>query len=402
MKIIKNSTICVAASLVATLMSSPVSAKMPSALAQEASNKHFKMLRKDKPGHYSRCESTPTRVGKENYQKNHLSLSGLEGVYIDVDGLLKSAKRRKVKMADKLEEEISQRLAKGGLKLLTKKQMERTHGQPEMNLYMSFPPHLNPSKKGEVSAPYRPDCCRMSIWSSFAQGAQILRDPETNYKLSTWGTGHDTNDCSNPSAWMSQVILKSVDSFVKEKLKGDRDYAKWLKARDKVQADKQVSKVSKRQVTKEPKISQPTPKPRKKLAILKPAPKPQKVASNRSAITKCGEVKNYIDIFAENKTRIDSSRQFVFNQMASNISNCPMYNYIIETHSDSRSSHAYNDRLSALRAASIQGYLLAKNVPQSRFVVQAFGERSPVSRGNSSLDYAANRRVVVRPIKLTE
>lgn len=189
---------------------------------------YFQALLQEKPGFYPSCKALPVRPRQENFQKSQLSLSGLTGVYINVDALLNFAGQRKAKLADGLKRQIAQRLSKGGLRLFTKAEMVRTPGQPELDIYMTFPSQMESSGKGKQSAIYRSNCCRMSTWASFSQATQVMRDPGTNYKFSTWGTGNATSDCSNPSGWMSRVILKSIDTFVADKLKGDKDYAEML------------------------------------------------------------------------------------------------------------------------------------------------------------------------------
>lgn len=383
---IKINPVIAATLFASTLICSPAALAETAKASPQKAVTHFKTLLKSRPGFYPECKQPPTQVGKENFQKNHLSLSGLEGVHLDVAGLLKSAGNKKVKMIDKLEERIRQRLTKNGLKLLSKEEMKRIHGQPELNIYMTFPPHLTPAKEGKKPAPYRPDCCTMSTWTSFSQAAKVLRDPETNYKLSTWGEGHNTNDCSNPSGWMSQTILKTIDNFIAEKLKADKDYAQWLEKRPKPEPSAKISQLKK-------KIAQEL------AALQQPIPQPQPVQFTPPPATNhCnGAVRTYIDMFATNQVQIDHSNHYVLNELAASMRACPMYNYVIETHADPRSSHAYNERLTALRAASIQGYLLSQGVLKNRFVVQSYGELNPVSTGTSAMDYAANRRVVVRP-----
>ncbi|MGB1010821.1 MAG: hypothetical protein ACPGVP_13960 [Thiolinea sp.] len=211
----------------ATLICSAAHAEMT--LSTKKTNTYFQALLQEKPGFYPACKASPIRPRQENFQKSHLSLSGLTGVYLDVDGLLNFAGKKKAKLANGLKRKVAQRLSKGGLKLFTKAEMIRTPGQPEMNIYMTFPVSTATTKSNKNAANYR--CCRMATWASFSQAAQIMRDPGVNYKFSTWGTGHDTTDCSDPSAWMSRVILETIDTFVADKLKGDADYAKWLARR---------------------------------------------------------------------------------------------------------------------------------------------------------------------------
>lgn len=47
----------------------------------------------------------------------------------------------------------------------------------------------------------------------------------------------------------------------------------------------------------------------------------------------------------------------------------------INSHTDARASHAYNEKLSQRRAQSVVDFLLARNIPKERLVAVGFGER---------------------------
>lgn len=100
------------------------------------------------------------------------------------------------------------------------------------------------------------------------------------------------------------------------------------------------------------------------------------------------------------QTKIMPSKYFVLNKLADAMQSCPSYHYIIETHADPRASHAYNEQLSQKRADSIRRYLTNKGVDEDAFEMMAFGETRPVTAGINDEDFAANRRVVVTPIKV--
>ena len=415
MKIRKNSLLSGLAGVFAGTLFCSASAFSATTISAEDAIKqtrtHFHTLLERKPGFYPQCKAAAIRPRQENFQKKHLTLSGLKVVHLDVDGLLKSADKKNTTLIKDLKKQVAKRLAKGGLRLITKEEMIRTPGQPEMNIYMSFPPHMTPAKKGKKPVPYRPECCAMSTWGAFSQAAQIMRDPETNYKLGTWGKGYNTADCSNPAGWMSKAILDTVDQFVADKLKGDKDYASWLKKRGKrpkavqTQNKKPKQLAKRRSGTKHQKPRQQTHQSIKKKTQVQRATVQPKKYQQPTTHTKTpkisancnGAVRTYIDLFAANEILLDPANYHVLDLLAKNMLSCPMYSYVIETHADLRSSSEHNERLSALRAASIQGHLLARGVKKKQFIVQSFGEINPVSRGNRSIDHTANRRVVVRP-----
>ncbi|CAA6801084.1 MAG: Outer membrane protein OmpA [uncultured Thiotrichaceae bacterium] len=323
----------------------------------------------NKPEYYPQCRKTPLRVGKEDYQKGYLSLRGLKGVYINIDDVLKGAAARNVVLEENLKGLVVKMLNDAGLRLLTKEEMKKTPGQPEMSMYPSFPNHLGPYNEGDERIPYREDCCSIGIWTSFAQGAATLRDPLTNHKLGTWGTGHNTTDCSDVGGWMSKVVKETVEAFVEDKVKAEKEK---IEQKEKAQAAGKKILEAKKQET--------------------PA---------ESGAMECNtSLMMYIEMFKTNQTHIMPSKYFVLNKLAEAMMSCPTYHYIIETHADPRASHAYNEKLSEKRAASIKRYLMNKGVDENAFEMMAFGESRPVTAGVADEDYAANRRVVVTPIKV--
>jgi len=330
-----------------------------------------------KPVYYPQCSQTPLRVGEENYQKSYLALRGLTGIYLDIDGVLKGARKKGVTMREGLKEEVIKRLNKAGIRLLTKKEMELTRGQPKMSMFPSFPKHLKAAnisvKVDEVPISYQSDCCQEGIWTSFTQGATTLRDPYTHYNLGTWGEGHNTHDCSDIGGWMSDVILKTIDSFTEDKLEAEEDYKKMLSS----------GKIKLEEIKKE-KTDEGTP----------PA-KTGNMVCNTSLMM-------YIEMFKTNATTIMPSKYYVLNKLADAMLACPQYNYLIETHADQRSSHEYNYHLSTKRAKSIQYYLLSRGVPDEQFEIQPFGDSRPITKGTTAEDYATNRRVVVTPYRMEQ
>lgn len=324
----------------------------------------------DKPVYYTQCNSTPLRLGEEDYQKSYLALRGLTGVYVNIDDVIKGAEGKNVKIMAGLKEEVVSRLNKAGIRLLTEEEMEKTLGQPQMSIFPSFPKHLGPFKKGEAVIEYHANCCTEGIWTSFTQGAKTLRDPFTNYKLGTWGEGNNTNDCSDIGGWMSGAVLQTIDDFVSDKQKAQKDYDDMLKAgKIKLQEVKSANSDA-------PKGSLPAE------------------TGNMSCNT---SLMMYIEMFKTNATDIMPSKYYVLNKLADAMKACPRYQYLIETHADKRSTHAYNYRLSSLRAKSIRYYLIAQGVAGDQFDIQPFGDTKPVTNGTSDEDYAANRRVVVTP-----
>ena len=69
---------------------------------------------------------------------------------------------------------------------------------------------------------------------------------------------------------------------------------------------------------------------------------------------------------------------------------------VIEGHTDSIGSDAYNQKLSERRAATVREYLIAQGIAESRMSPTGFGESQPVADNKTAEGRAENRRVVLR------
>lgn len=68
---------------------------------------------------------------------------------------------------------------------------------------------------------------------------------------------------------------------------------------------------------------------------------------------------------------------------------------VVEGHTDSVGSDAYNQRLSERRAASVRDYLVEKGISPSRIRTQGYGETRPVASNATEEGRAQNRRVEI-------
>ncbi|UJS23720.1 OmpA family protein [Thiothrix winogradskyi] len=354
-----------------------------------------------KPEPYPACPDTPVPVGKEDYQPSNLSLQGLTGLYINLDDVINSAKPKNVKLQADLKDAVVKRLEKAGMRLLSKEALEKTPGQPEMSMFPSYPKHLGPFKPGEPRIEYNAQCCTAGIWTSFTQGGSTLRHPLLNHKLATWGEGHNTTDCSDTGKWLSEVVLKTVDNFIAAKQKADKDYQEWQKKSAKTPA--------------KPKADTPpasTDKPKKDTPPVsdKPATDTPPVAStdkpvelrettDAEALACDTAILLYAEIFPTAAASISDTKGGILEKIADNMKACPQYRYRIETHADQRSSHEYNDVLSARRAVAIRNYLVDNGVDEEQFDLRFYGKRKPLVEGDNETAWAANRRVMITPIK---
>ncbi|MDQ5769263.1 OmpA family protein [Thiothrix subterranea] len=338
---------------------------------------------------YPVCDTPAVPIGKEDYQPSSLALHGLTALYINIDDVISSAKPKNVKLQKDLKEAVQQRLSAAGMRLLSKEEMETTAGQPEMSMFPSYPKHLGPFKPGEPRIEYNAACCTAGIWTSFSQGAMTLRDPLLHHKLATWGGGHNTTDCNNVGKWLSEVVLKTVDDFITAKQKADKDYQAWQKKQGQTPA--------------KPKADTPpasADKPTKDVAPASTAKPVELRETNDAEALACDTaILLYAEIFPTAAVDISDAKGGILGKIADNMKACPQYRYRIETHADQRSSHEYNDVLSARRAVAIRNYLVDNGVDEEQFDLRFYGKRKPLVDGDNETAWAANRRVMITPIK---
>jgi len=310
-------------------------------------------------------ELDPLQVGGEEFVDNYASLAGLEGVHVVYKYVIGSAEKYGLTgVKEDLPEQIRTRLESAGLRMLTEEELETTPGQPSLSFFPAYAGNemdlMDAKAKAEAGGPPVPanlidenhDCCRSSIWASFQQSARILRDPDTQYMLSTWGRGDDTDSCENRGEWTYDAVLKAMDIFVE-------DYKK-------------------AQAEREPKL----------------------VASAADVPESCGQAwLMNLSVFKTNETAISDAVKPILDTLATTAQRCEGYSYMIETHADQRADAEYNKILSEARAHAIKDYLLQKDVSYSRLKTMAFGESKPIAQGTSEEDHAVNRRVVIIPLR---
>ncbi|WP_164118339.1 OmpA family protein [Sphingorhabdus sp. Alg239-R122] len=71
-------------------------------------------------------------------------------------------------------------------------------------------------------------------------------------------------------------------------------------------------------------------------------------------------------------------------------------------HTDSTGSDSYNQGLSERRAGSVASYLTGQGVQSARLATQGFGESQPIATNTTEEGRAANRRVEIRIVPVTE
>lgn len=83
------------------------------------------------------------------------------------------------------------------------------------------------------------------------------------------------------------------------------------------------------------------------------------------------------------------------DQVAKALVAIPSRNLIVEGHTDSQGSDAYNQDLSQLRADVVRDYLVQRGYPADRIQARGKGEGSPIAQNSSAEGRANNRRVEI-------
>ncbi|OUS32576.1 hypothetical protein A9Q99_00455 [Gammaproteobacteria bacterium 45_16_T64] len=310
------------------------------------------------PDIYPACSAMNIRVTDENYQGKYLALAGLTGVYVVFDYLEGGSRKNNVSLDSELVQKVRSRLNRAGLKLLTKEEMLITPGQPKMEIYPNFPS----SQVGDhgISSVENNPCCTAGLWVSYFEGASILRQPNSNYILSTWGQGDSTHDCSTLGNWMSTAVLRKIDAFIDDFERAQSDFT--ATTPETVSATPRIVDI------------------------------PVQDCSTPKTI--------YSDMFKAGSYQFSRVRSPELNELANTINRCPDYRFMIEAHADIRSTPSFNQVLTEKRAQAIKFYLLAKNVSSAQFETKGKGEHYPIAHGNTEKDHAMNRRIEVTAFRV--
>lgn len=306
---------------------------------------------------------------KSQFEENLYSLKGLTGVYVVLDYVAKSSEKSHLSVSPTLEKDIQSRLENVGLKSLTKDEMLKTSGNPQLDIYPNYPAHLA-AVPGEADSegaipnlmPTR-QCCYTSIWGSFSQSATILRKSDSIYRLSTWGDGSNTDSCDKLGEWMSAATLKIIDQFV-----ADFKKAKELKKKSTVKPEIAESDNSPSAVATEE--SQPS-----QVQYVK-----VKEVDDTKGMTCDTALIVYAQIFKTGTTTISGAKEALLDKLASHMLSCKNYRYRIETHSDKRTNNEADEVLAVRRGIALNKFLLEKGVEEAQFEMRFLSESKAKSK----------------------
>lgn len=97
--------------------------------------------------------------------------------------------------------------------------------------------------------------------------------------------------------------------------------------------------------------------------------------------------------FALDQSFISLESSFILDQIADAMQTYPSLTVELQGHTDPRASVGYNQALSERRALAARDYLLSRGIAAERMRIVPFGESRRRTQGNTTLDYARDRRV---------
>jgi outer membrane protein OmpA-like peptidoglycan-associated protein len=100
-------------------------------------------------------------------------------------------------------------------------------------------------------------------------------------------------------------------------------------------------------------------------------------------------------LFDYDSSALRPASRTTLTELATNFAQYPDNQIIVEGHTDSAGSDAYNQRLSEQRAASVADYLIDRGVRAGALTVYGFGEARPKSTNETAEGRQLNRRVEI-------
>jgi outer membrane protein OmpA-like peptidoglycan-associated protein len=100
-------------------------------------------------------------------------------------------------------------------------------------------------------------------------------------------------------------------------------------------------------------------------------------------------------LFDVDQATLNPGGELQVARLADALRQMPERNVLIEGHTDSMGSDAYNDDLSQRRADAVEDLLIMQGVEPTRVVTRGYGERLPVATNDTAAGRQQNRRVEV-------
>lgn len=106
--------------------------------------------------------------------------------------------------------------------------------------------------------------------------------------------------------------------------------------------------------------------------------------------------------FAYDSADVQPQFRRTLDQVADTLSQYNQTYIDVYGHTDSTGSDAYNQTLSERRATSVADYLASRGVQQARIGTRGFGESQPIASNDNDAGRAANRRVEVKIVPISQ
>ncbi len=108
------------------------------------------------------------------------------------------------------------------------------------------------------------------------------------------------------------------------------------------------------------------------------------------------------DIYYDfDKANLREPSKIELDKLVSMLRETPKVRVQISSHTDTRGTDKYNDKLSAERAKSVVDYLILSGISKSRLVSRGYGKRNPVIRNaRSEAEHQANRRTTFQVLDM--
>lgn len=106
--------------------------------------------------------------------------------------------------------------------------------------------------------------------------------------------------------------------------------------------------------------------------------------------------------FGVDSATINPQFQSTLDQVAATLNKYESTYIDVYGHTDSTGSDAYNQSLSERRAGSVSSYLSSRGVLSQRIASRGYGESQPIATNATEEGRAANRRVEIRIVPITQ
>jgi OOP family OmpA-OmpF porin len=112
--------------------------------------------------------------------------------------------------------------------------------------------------------------------------------------------------------------------------------------------------------------------------------------TDRGLVVTLGDI-----LFDVDRAQLNPGGELQVARLADALHRMPERNVLIEGHTDSTGSDAYNERLSHRRAEAVEDLLIIQGIEPTRVVIRGYGERYPVATNDTAAGRQQNRRVEV-------